>query len=291
MVWATEHSVRQLRYPPVDMSTCCVFCGGPLGKARAKEHVFPEWIQRHFGLADEGVLLTHFSSTGDVISDRFHAVHAHSYGRVCFSCNAGWMSRLEEAAKPLVTGLAEGRLGLRALQDSEYLTLGRWACKTAYIIHAASNYRPIVKPEHYHDLRTKPDGLPAGVHVFAYQHRGAEPFSIWQTTEWWVDVADESPMAALESVLRDNAYKIAFSIRGLALVVIFNPVSLLRLVLWKGVHFPVFPGHGPVYWYEKSGFPDDDADSVCIGLMAAMGLRQYVDRTADDSQPCGGGRS
>jgi hypothetical protein len=48
------------------------------------------------------------SATGEVTNQRIHSAFTFVNGRVCGSCNSAWMSRLENAAKPMLIPLIEG---------------------------------------------------------------------------------------------------------------------------------------------------------------------------------------
>lgn len=256
------------------MKNKCVFCGLSLSGNKSKEHIFPRWIQERYGLSDEGLLQTHFSENGKVISDRHHSLNKHVSGRVCLNCNNGWMSELEVAAKSLITQLAESITDLYQLGSSDCFTIAKWATKTAYTLHSASNYRKIIPLGHYRHLVSDKISLPTGVWVFAFQHQCTQPFAWWQSTQWHIEAEESIITDEFLSKVKNTAYRISFSIKNLALIVVHNPFPFMQLVLLKGVHYPLCPERGPVYWYERNGFPKDDTHGACVGLMAAMGLKQ-----------------
>ena len=258
----------------------CIFCDTELSGKKSREHIFPSWLQERWGLSDDGLLQTHFSEHGEVLSDRHHNLGSHLYGGVCAPCNNGWMSQLETDAQPILISLAEGIETLSELDSKQSLILARWACRTAYMLHAASNYRPIVPPDHFRLIRSNPTGLPDRVYVHAHQHRSTEPFAWWQGPSWCVTAKDEFLSSEMRAILQAKAYKICFSIKDLILIVSHNPFPELQLVLWKWNHFPVFPERGPVFWYERDGFPDENTQQACIALMLSMELRQKEDQTS-----------
>jgi hypothetical protein len=256
------------------MNKTCPFCGGQLGGNRATEHVFPKWMQEKYSISNDGLLQTHFSENGEVLSGRFHNLGKYVYGRVCCNCNNGWMSQLEEKSKSLIIGLSENCLHFDDLNPAQYLFLARWACKTAFCLHAASNYRPIVPEKHFKFVQKNQADLPKGVWVFGYQHKNTQPFCWWQGTTWFLEGDDEHLSKANQETIKHEAYKICFSINDLVLIVVHNPFPDMRLVLLKGVHYPIFPERGPVYWYERDDFPTSDTDKVCIDFLVSMGLKQ-----------------
>src|SRR5258708_6458444 len=100
----------------VTVKSPCIFCGSELSGKRAKEHVFPQWIQKEFDWDDLYLTPTHFSGTGEVISSRAHDLGSFVEGHVCASCNNGWMSRLECAVRPILVDL------ITAKREAYFLT-------------------------------------------------------------------------------------------------------------------------------------------------------------------------
>lgn len=69
-------------------------------------------------------------------------------GKVCMRCNNGWMSRLEDAAKPLLVDSAR-----RApLGPVEAETLAWWFAKTAAVVNVSQPYRLLWPSERRHAL-------------------------------------------------------------------------------------------------------------------------------------------
>jgi len=256
------------------MKKTCLFCGEQLRGNRATEHVFPVWLQEKYNLSNDGLLQTHFSENGKVLSDRSHNLGKHVYGRVCSKCNNGWMSQLEEKSKSSIIGLSEIGLHFYDLNSAQCLILARWACKTAFCLHAASNYRPIVPEKHFKFVRKNQATLPEGVWVFGHQHNSTQTFCWWQSPSWFLEGDDEHLSKSNQDTIKHEAYKICFSINDLVLIVVHNPFPDMRLVLLKGVHYPIYPERDPVYWYERNDFPNTDTDKVCIAFLASMGLKQ-----------------
>lgn len=257
-----------------------MFCGTQLKGNRSVEHVFPAWLQEKYNLSNEGLLQTHFSQNGEVLSERLHSLGKHVYGLVCSKCNNGWMSQLEVKSKSIIIHLAERSLHFDDLNSVQCLVLARWACKTAFNLHAASNYRAIIPNPHFRYIKDKEDSLPQGVSVFGHQHQNTQPFCWWQSPEWFLDGDEDHLSETNQELIKNRAYKICFSISDLVLIVVYNPFPDMLLVLWKGIHYPIYPERGPVYWYEKNDFPESDTDKVCIGLLVSMGLKQ-IDQTIE----------
>jgi hypothetical protein len=67
--------------------------------------------------------------------------------RVCEFCNNGWMSNLEEPAKPILLGLILGHTTLESLEEDGRQILAKWAGKTAIIESYAVGDRSLTADE------------------------------------------------------------------------------------------------------------------------------------------------
>ena len=226
----------------------CIFCGSDLAGCRSKEHVLPQWALDEFGLRDELTMPTHFSQSGQVLSDRLHTYNGMVAGKVCQNCNSGWMSRLEVENKDLITALARGRRDTLDLQDGAAVGLARWAFKTALALHAASNYRRLVPVEHYRHLPCGDANLPSGVHVVGKSWPLPCAFSWAQSPSWWIHQPQRELSAEELQTLKTHGYKICLCLSHLLLLVAFNPLATAKVILWKYLHVPLYPRSGPVAW-------------------------------------------
>lgn len=101
----------------------CVFCGG--GPMTA-EHVWPVWLLE---LMEKRLTTTEVVVTRDG-SQMTRPSLETTVKQVCESCNTGWMSRLEDAAKPILTPMIMGDgLPLTRTRD-EMRILAHWILKT-----------------------------------------------------------------------------------------------------------------------------------------------------------------
>lgn len=263
------------------MTKRCLFCGLSLIHQRSLEHVFPRWLQGQYGFFDKMLVQTHWSEKGEVLSARHHSLNQHVLGRICTHCNNGWMSRLEEKAKSLVIGLSESTLKFSELDSTEYLVLGRWACKTAYTFHAASNYRMIVDLNHYKNLALIEDNLPQSVWVFGCQHQSTQPFMWLQSPSWNIEGDESLVSQGLQHLMKKVAYKICFSIKDLILLVAYNPLQDGLFKIWKGVHYLIYPRQGPEYVYERDDFPYSSTEKACIALLRGLEIKQKPEQTSN----------
>ena len=114
----------------------CVFCSGD-GPFTA-EHILPEWTARLLGVQRLQVQATR----GDDLVKTWQAVGTFgtTVKRVCAGCNSGWMSELENIAKPILRDLIRSS-SPRSLNADEQLVIASWVLKTCVVHECATNQR------------------------------------------------------------------------------------------------------------------------------------------------------
>jgi hypothetical protein len=123
------------------MAKACIFCGrrGPF----SAEHVLPEWTARLIGV-EEGVRLQVHGKRYDEPEKTWQAVG--SFGQtvrsVCEDCNGGWMSDLENLARPFLSEmiLPSSPAPVRLSPDQQ-IVLASWLWKTAIVHEHASTVK------------------------------------------------------------------------------------------------------------------------------------------------------
>jgi hypothetical protein len=175
-----------------------------------------------------------------VIEHKQHAVRKFVSGGVCAGCNGGWMSQLENEAKPLLTRLIADPHGLPKLSEQERYVMARWTLKTAAALNAASFGNPAnpldrpVPREHLKPLSL--GSFPDEVVVFAGGCPSDRIADFVQNASWAVPKYSV-PLVKQE---QDRSYKIGMSFRSLLLGVAYYPnreyvygiPQRTHLVLW-----------------------------------------------------------
>lgn len=120
----------------------CIFCGRFGDKSR--EHFYPNWVASHVTYKQPvHHTLTTVTAMGFAPAQVTHEVRreGHLVTRklrvVCRTCNNGWMSQLEESAKPILLRGFSGQPF--CLSQDEQDVLSRWACLKAIV---AENSEP-----------------------------------------------------------------------------------------------------------------------------------------------------
>ena len=244
----------------------CMFCGDVLkGNKRAKEHIVPSWLQSHLKIDKLPIEPSHLSfldgaeanSGMEVRSRRSLVWNAFVSGRVCKSCNGGWMRDLETQNQPTLKRLIHGSKDEIILTCAEGIHLARWAAKTVYVLHEASNYARTVPKEHYQWMTQNDEGLPPGVCAVAMHN------PIWTSADWlqwpiWPGLSDSLyDDAALQS-LTMQSYKIGLQFGHLMICVFWWPDDKVYYGAQRGMR-GLWPVAGPGYWLENIETPPDRA--------------------------------
>ncbi len=148
----------------------CIFCGG---RADSIEDAWPLWISKLTG--DKVGQITFHSPRGKRVWPGKY-VRAR---RTCRNrCNNGWMSRLEEDAKPIMTPMIEGTP--TDLDVTQQLTMAFWSMKTAMVYDAIeSQGRTYFSKDQRIQLLSSMEGrvqlpLPRNARVWLASYRGID---------------------------------------------------------------------------------------------------------------------
>jgi hypothetical protein len=153
---------------PQKSEKACCFCNRPFSVSpRSVEHVMPKWLLAQM---DIGVQESHTSTEtdrdGTVIDQRKMGAHSVRLNKTCKECNSGWLSDLEIAVRPILSGLAEQEVG--ALTIEECSMLATWLYKTSALFHLTrQNERKALVSEddlHFFRRHLEPRG-DASVHL------------------------------------------------------------------------------------------------------------------------------
>jgi hypothetical protein len=106
----------------------CLACGNTSASA-SREHVFSKWLLKEFGPdASLALFRRHGDGTNEQVRTRIK-LDSFRLKSICKCCNEGWMSQLEDSAKPLILEVIRDLRTLDSLTEDERRTLARWAGK------------------------------------------------------------------------------------------------------------------------------------------------------------------
>ncbi|MCU1485236.1 MAG: hypothetical protein JWN67_1982 [Actinomycetia bacterium] len=136
----------------------CTFCG--LIRPQAKEDVIPKWLARELGgVAPFVAEARHFSGSDELISRterKVGSAAAYKLRGVCVTCNNGWMSELENAARAVLLPMVRGETVV--LDATAQVLVASWCAKTALTLDAWD--RPRGVPEEVGTRLLERQGVP-----------------------------------------------------------------------------------------------------------------------------------
>jgi hypothetical protein len=112
----------------------CIFC---CADADSREHIFPSWLNDLIVVdgADAHQFLVLSGELAQQRSYRARTVASQTARVVCTACNNGWMSSLEQSAKPVIGPMIVN--SKTNLGSGQQLLIARWAIKTAMVAESA----------------------------------------------------------------------------------------------------------------------------------------------------------
>lgn len=216
-----------------------MFCRSPLnGGRRSKEHVIPAWLLLARGLS--GIRLERVRKDANFKTKNVrgaHFVNGIRYGRVCEKCNTGWMSKLEDRAKPILLRLFDQKR-LPILTKSERRTLGIWTVKTLAMLNWSSNFRHVILES---ELQEMNGGSQMPAHFSAYLAVNPQ----WQNIDWFETVNWTTIASSELGILGMNGWKIALQIGRLVVIAVKPPDTRLLVAHAKNVHTPLILASAP----------------------------------------------
>ena len=145
--------------------TTCLYCPN---RANSKEHLFPDWLNEVLGYVHPTLLFL-----GKTRGWRSDKPATHKLRVVCETCNNGWMSDIEDAAKPILTPLVLGQPS--HLDVNQQQVVATWAFSRAIIGEQLSP-----------DLK----GIPADHRQWLFEHHEPPPqvrvFAAATDGLWWL---------------------------------------------------------------------------------------------------------
>jgi hypothetical protein len=218
----------------------CLFCAAALTGDRAREHVFARWLTSHYSHPSKPFNIDWFADgSGDLRDRRNLTMSRLVAGRVCRTCNNGWMSALESQVSKLLIDLASLTRSLSTLEVSERKLLARWTTKTAFAARSIDLAPKVVKPEQHRALVN--GGMPS-VWVLARQAEIDLGLNFFTTQRWLISYPQEARDETAHLVGR--SHKTVLTVGHLILAVCHWPDSRWRFAISRLSHSPLWPATG-----------------------------------------------
>src|SRR5690348_4297425 len=114
------------------MEPKCIFCGATVD---SEEDAFPKWLIRRF--PQPGILERQRSIDDTATCYRIKRPFKICISCVCRGCNNGWMSILQNRAKPVIERLLDDPTCTLDIHDCKTLSL--WAVMTMMVLEALND--------------------------------------------------------------------------------------------------------------------------------------------------------
>jgi hypothetical protein len=250
---------------------CCLFCKALLDSTnRSREHVIPAWLVEHLNVTNESITPNYRSSeTGEILSIRRQTIDELLEGRVCATCNNGWMSSLEQTIQPLLIQLMATHRHVRDLDPEQHIQLARWACKTAWVLNSSSNFHQNVPQEHFRHVYCHEHELPPRVVVVAQHHSSTRQFSWLQCAAWPAEISEDITKTGVEKLAR-GSYKIGLQFGDLMLLVAYWPYDGWYYSLQMNLHIPLWPARGMCGWHSGEDWHLRESEQAFYGFHSAL---------------------
>ena len=244
----------------------CVFCGG--GNL-SKEHFWPEWASPLLPSYPVNQHVEHTITTvnkGTVISSGKREKPGHAWTKkvrvVCETCNNGWMSRLETAAKPFLTPLITGTPC--TVTASAAQAISRWIAMKVMVAEHNLKGDAVSTEEQRGSLRATL-AIPGSFRIWV----GRCGVDGWQTAYWrHCATVSLSPDIMPEHKFK-NLHSVTFGIGQLLVFVLHTTVKGLDLEVGlsgNGMMVPLWPPNVPFTWPPARTLTSIEATFVAHGL-------------------------
>ena len=226
----------------------CIFCdGGDL----SKEHFWPEWaapllpsypVNQHI---ERSITVTNKTRvTSSTKRDKPGNAWTKKVRVVCQTCNNGWMSELETAARPVLTPLIAG--SPCTVTEEAAQVIARWIAMKVMV--AEHNLRgDAVSTAGQRESFRSTLAIPLDFRIWV----GRCGVDGWQTAYWrHASTVSLSPDIRPEHRFK-NLHSVTFGIGQLLVFVLHTTVSGLDLgvnLSQNGMMVPIWPYGGPIAW-------------------------------------------
>jgi hypothetical protein len=196
----------------------CIFCGH---QSVSGAHVLPEWLR---SLKVEPEFTLRFAGNART-TRREPKLYDQKVRQVCQEvCNGGWMNRIEDAAKPVITNLVTGQQG--ELPPQGQALVARWTALAALLSCYLRPPMPVPRdyPATFYGLKEPPAITVVWIATYDLSGGYAESYKRGALPQGW---QTHDPLVLPSGTIRPtkfNGYRVTISVWHLAFkVVVLEP--------------------------------------------------------------------
>ena len=255
----------------------CIFCGFE-GKL-TREHIWADWLRAYIPKDmtsyEAGKVTVNMPGIPDKVAAKKIAGDPHSrrVKCVCGTCNSGWMSQLQERAKPVVIPLIEGR-GLK-LSQRQQKTLAAWIAMAVMCSEFGDRTR-IAIPQHDRDILYRHHVPPvANWRIWVASYKTTERVPRWDHRVLTIVPEKEVDQAAFAAAPFYNTQSTTYRVGELFVHAISASwrkcVVRHRLVIPGNVLFEIWPPRTTgIAWPPARLLVDQEAGRIAAGFFDAL---------------------
>ena len=254
----------------------CIFCGELAGSG---EHLLPAWLQ---GVLPSDEPLLHYRQIGRDASERQEWIKRpfrEKAGVVCNDCNTGWMSRLENQAKPILSpAVARASLPLRVTLTEQRIAAA-WALKTVLVFQASQtgSVDPAFHARYLRDRQEPPEQV---VVWFGSNYSGRHGDAAASYVQRPLSVV----MDGLEDDARDFGYAAFLAVGSLSFFVVGhqyrNRVDFRLNNMARDMFIPLHPATGETVSWPPGLMMDEEFVDVLFHHVAPPTIEARIHRAA-----------
>lgn len=276
----------------------CIFCSTDLpGKKRGKEHILSQHMLDEFQLRK--VIVDHSplavvkpGFTGGHLSvqsiERSPTFSSFLAGRVCASCNNGWMNDLEKITRPYLYSLIKGDHELREITEKQKHELACWYFKTSVVLSKSVGNEQFIIPQSHCSCIYSNRGaeLPSSVSVFTASAKKSD--FVWSLCPVWT-VQISAELGDIIPEQYKQAYKVFFQLGKIMFLAVYWPHDY-RVYTYEDWGIVPIGGKGLCLKISEDcrDFFEDDYLAFMMGVGTLLGLEDQIKKVGrNDVCPCG----
>ena len=187
----------------------CIYCGGA---GLTHEHLFADWLRAYIPRelsehrSESVIAFPH--KTNRTLKRQTGDTHARRLRRVCETCKLGWMSDLQEAAKPYLVPMLEGKS--ISLNRKAQKIVAAWVAMTTMTAEYLDD-KMVAVPQSERDYLRETSQAPKTWRIWIARYNGAKsPKRLWHNAMALTDQKVEG--AALYAPAPSNTQTTAISL-------------------------------------------------------------------------------
>jgi hypothetical protein len=240
----------------------CIFCGGA---GLTKEHIWADWLKKYIPKDmpsySESHAIVHRTRIDENKKVRSGDPRSRRLKVVCAKCNNGWMSRLQERAKPILLPLILGKPTV--LSEEGQRISATWATMAIMVAEFFDPKKVAISQDERFLLRVR-EIPPMNWKIWIAHFRRGDWAGLWVHNLFPIDPDSSKPYPEDEGIPRPNTQTTTFVVGELYIHALSSAIEeLLPMIPDKwNLLSQIWPNQSPPIHWPGSTLTDKQADSV-----------------------------